>query len=196
MKTLVLSTLLAVALVATPARAGDWKLDKAHTTVTFIAKHLGVSKTKGQFKDYDATVEADKDGKLTSAVATIKIASLDTGVEQRDTHLKSADFFDAEKFPTLSFKSTSITIEGGTATIVGELTIKDKTERVTLKGEFLGKSVIDFGQGPSTHAGYSVKTQINRQKFGLAFNAMAEGTSVVSDLIDIELEFEIARPGK
>lgn len=196
MKTLLLSTLLAVLLAAAPAHAGDWSLDKAHTTVTFLAKHLGVSKTKGQFKDFDATIDADKDGRLTSAAATLKVASIDTGVEKRDTHLKSADFFDAEKFPTISFKSTGIKIDGSAAVIVGELTIKDKTERVTLKGEFLGKSVIDFGQGPSSHAGYSVKTQINRQNFGLSFNAMAEGTAVVGDLIDIELEFEIMKAGK
>ena len=196
MKTLLLSSLLAVALVATPAHAGEWSLDKAHTTVTFIAKHLGVSKTKGTFKDYEATVDADKDGKLTAATATFQVASIDTGVAQRDTHLKSPDFFDAEKFPTLSFKSTAITVKDGTATVVGDLTIKDKTERVTFKGEFLGKSTIDFGQGPSTHAGYSLKTQINRQKFGLSFNAMAEGTAVVSDLIDLELEFEIQRAGR
>ncbi len=188
--------LFALTLVASPATAGEWSLDKAHTTVTFLAKHLGVSKTRGQFKDFDATLEADKDGKLTSATATIKVASIDTGVEKRDGHLKSADFFDAEKYPTLTFKTTSVTIEGGTATLVGDLTIKEKTERVTLKGEFLGKTVIDFGQGPSTHAGYSLKTQINRQKFGLSFNAMAEGTSVVSDLIDLELEFEIMKQGK
>lgn len=173
--------------------AGEWSLDEAHTTVTFLAKHLGVSKTRGQFKDFDAIVEAEKDGRLTAATATIKVASIDTGVEKRDSHLKAADFFDAEKFPTLTFKTTSVTIEGRTATLVGDLTIKDKTERVTLKGEFLGKTAIDFGQGPSTHAGYSVKTQINRQKFGLAFNAMAEGSAVVSDLIDIELEFEIMK---
>jgi len=196
MKTLLLSLLLAVSLVATPAHAGDWSLDEAHTTVQFVARHLGISKVKGEFKDFDATVEADKDGKLSSATATVKIASIDTGVPKRDAHLKAADFFDAEKFPTLSFKSSAIKIEGTTVTIVGDLTLKDKTEKVTFKGEYLGRTTLDWGQGPSTHAGYSLKTQINRQRFGLSFNAVAEGTAVVSDLIDIELEFEIQRAGK
>jgi len=193
-----LALLISLTTLGAPsaAHAEGWQLDKAHSSVGFTARHLAISKVRGGFADFDATLDASPDGVLKAATATIQVASVDTGIDKRDGHLKGADFFDAAAFPTLTFTSVEVKREGATVKLIGDLTMKGKTQRITLTGEFLGTRVADFGQGPTTRAGYSFEGQINRKSFGLAFDAMAEGTAVVSDLIELHIDLQMFRPGK
>jgi polyisoprenoid-binding protein YceI len=185
-------------LAATPAAATEveWNLDKAHSSVGFSVRHLGVSKVKGEFSDYSATVKGDETGKLTVVEATIKTTSVDTGIKKRDDHLRSDDFFNAEKFPDLKVKLKKAEYKGGEVTVTADITIRDKTKTITLTGEFNPAKKLDIGYGPQFHTGYSLKGKLNRQDFGLKFNAIAEGTSVVADDVDLLIEAEFQRPAK
>ncbi len=188
-------------IVAAPgaAEAGAWSLDKAHSSIEFTARHLGLSKVRGSFAAFDASLDADKTGKLATASSKVQVDSIDTGMEKRDAHLKAPDFFDAKAHPTMSFTSQGVKFDPADpkkVKLIGDLTIKGVTKRVTFEGEFAGTRVADFGGGPTTRAGYEFTTTINRQNYGLSFNAMAEGTAIVSDLIEIDLYLEIYREGK
>jgi polyisoprenoid-binding protein YceI len=184
------------------SQAAEWTLDAAHSSVGFVARHLGLSKVRGAFGAFDLRVEADPAGKIISAKSSVQIDSVDTGMEKRDVHLKGADFFDQKAHPTMSFVSQAVKFEAAKVDgkvqlkLIGDLTIKGVTKRVIFEGEFVGTRVADFGGGPTTRAGYEFHATINRQNFGLSFNAMAEGTAIVSDLIEIDLALEIYREGK
>lgn len=184
----------AAAAPAQPAKPGpvDWTLDAAHSKVGFTARHLGFSKVEGQFKKFAATVKADsKTGKITALEATADTASVDTGIEKRDSHLKSDDFFNAAQFPQLKLVVKKITWQGNKFTATADLTIRDVTKPVTLKGEFLGSHVVNFGQGPTQRAGYEATTKISRKDFGLKYSAVTEGIAIVGDEIEINLQAEI-----
>lgn len=199
---LVVSAWIASSLiVAAPAsaQASEWSLDKAHSSISFTARHLGLSKVRGSFGAFDATLGADPAGKLLSAKSTVQVDSVDTGIEKRDGHLKSPDFFDTKAHPTISFVSQSVKFDAADSKkvkLIGDLTLKGVTKRIIFEGEFAGTRIADFGGGPTTRAGYEFTATINRQNYGLSFNAVAEGTAIVSDLIEIELYLEIYRPGK
>jgi len=173
--------------------ATTWQLDKAHSDIGFWVKHLGVSKVKGNFKQFDAVIEAGADGKITSVSADTIVDSIDTGIEKRDGHLKSPDFFDSAKFPKITLKSKKITWSGNNVSVETDFTMKGVTRTVVFTGEFLGAQKADFGQGAQLHAGYSLKGKLNRQDFGLAFNMLAEGTAIVGDEINLEIEVEIVQ---
>jgi polyisoprenoid-binding protein YceI len=190
---------LALLITSTPAQAGTgstWVVDKSHSSVGFVARHLMISKVKGSFGAFDGTVEADAEGRLASLEGSIDVTSIDTGNEKRDGHLKAPDFFDAAKHPKMTFASTAIKFDGQSVKVVGTLTLKGVSKAITLKGEFLGTRKANFGHGDQLHGGYSFTGRINRQEFGLTFNGMAEGTKMVSDLIDLELDLEIILPQK
>ncbi len=190
-KYLALAVLILTA-TANAANESEWQLDAAHSSVAFSVKHLGISKVTGSFKEFSGKILADDaTGKITAIEGEVKVKSVNTGIDARDNHLKAADFFDAEKFPTMKLKTTSIVIKGSEITAVADLTIKNTTKSVTFKGEFLGARAVDMGQGKTMRAGYSVSTIINRQDFGLKFNKLAEGVSVVGDEVKITLEAEI-----
>ncbi len=171
--------------------SSSWQLDKAHSDVGFWVKHLGISKVRGSFKQFEASVEAGTDGRISSVSAKASVDSITTGIDKRDEHLKSPDFFDASKFPEIMLKSKKISWNGNNVSVETDFTMKGVTKTVVFTGEFLGAQKADFGQGAQLHAGYSLKGKLNRQDFGLAFNMLAEGTAVVGDEVNLEIEVEI-----
>jgi polyisoprenoid-binding protein YceI len=166
-------------------KPGIWNVDASHSEVGFIARHLMVSKVRGQFKDFAAVVTVAEPFDLSSVEATIQLASVDTNSTDRDTHLKSADFFDVENNPTLTFKSTKVT----DSTLEGLLTIKGITKPVTFDLEFGGVSADPWG---GTRAGFEATTEINRKDFGLSWNVAVEGGGVlVGEKVKIALDIQL-----
>ena len=166
---------------------GTWAVDASHTEVGFVARHLMVSKVRGYFKDVEGTVEVAEDITQSRVDVTAQIASVETCSADRDAHLKSEDFFDAEKFPTMRFVSTSF--DGSTLT--GDLTIKDVTKSVEFDVDFGG-----VGQDPwgNTKAGFEATATVNRKDWGLTWNAAVEGGGVlVSDKIQITIDVQLAK---
>jgi len=164
-----------------------WQLDTAHTTVSFTAKHMMITKTRGIFKGVTGTIEFDESNPTASSVAVvIPAATIESGMEARDNHLRSADFLDAESFPTLTFKSTRIVRNGDRWAISGDLTIRGVTRSVVLDTEHLGIVTAMDGR---RHAGFEATTKIKRSDWGLTWNVGLEaGGFLVSDDVTIELE--------
>lgn len=185
---------LTLTLAAIPLRAETLSVDPAHSAVRFEIRHL-FSTVPGRFNEFESTVTFDQAKPEDSSVeATIQIASIDTGNEKRDGHLKAADFFDAEKFPTLTFKSTKISQTGEkTGKIEGDLTLHGVTKPVTLDVEYLG---MGKGMQGETRAGFNATTTINRKDFGLTWSKVVEGTSVLGDEVKITVNVEatVAEP--
>lgn len=171
-----------------------WKIDPSHSEVQFKIKHLMISTVTGQFTDFDSTLECAGEGDdfAGGKVAfSAKIASINTKNEQRDGHLKSGDFFDAEAHPELAFQSTSLDLSGGEVVLKGDLTIKGTTKPVTLKGDFGGVVTDGYGQ---TKAGFEVEGKINRQDYGLTWSAVTEaGGVVVSDDVKLLLNVQYVK---
>jgi polyisoprenoid-binding protein YceI len=172
--------------------AGTYKLDPAHTRVGFVVKHMMVSRVRGNFNEFDGTIEVAENPLESKVSATVHIHSVDTRQEMRDNHLRSGDFFLAEEFPTMTFESTRVGGgAGGTFEIVGNLTIKGVTREVTLAAELEGVAVSPQGQ---ELIGFSATTQINREDFGLTYNmALETGGVMISKDIKIEIEGEAVR---
>lgn len=190
--TLSAATILAGALLAglqAQAQRATYAIDPAHSEVNFGIKHMGISTVHGRFGLKDGTIELNASNLAdSSVVATIDVASVDTGVAQRDTHLKSPDFFDAAKYPTATFKSTKIVPAGGGYDVIGELSLHGVTRPVTLHMDAPSKEQIGMDKHP--HRGFSATTTINRQDFGLTWNGkLASGDSVLGD--DVKLSFDI-----
>lgn len=166
-----------------------YALDTAHTTVEFVVRHLMITKVRGRFTAFEGRVETAPDSDLpTSISASIDAASIDTREDQRDTHLRSPDFFEVEKYPKLTFESTRIDGTPDEFTIDGKLTIHGVTRDVSLAANFEGRTKDPWG---GTRVGYSAQTTINRKDFGLTWNAALEtGGVVVGDEIRIELNVE------
>ena len=171
-----------------------WKLDPSHSEVEFKVKHLMIANVSGSFREFDVAAESDderfNDPKVTF---TAKTASIDTKNEQRDAHLKSADFFDAENFPEIRFVSTWAHNHGaeGNFDLTGNLTIREVTKEVTLKVEFGGVGKDPWG---NSKAGFSVTARINRADFGLTWNAALEsGGVLVSEEIRIACEIQLVQ---
>ncbi len=185
---LALIALLTVA--ALPAAAARYDIDTAHSSVGFQIKHLAISKVNGSFNDFSgnfAFVEGDPS--QWSAEAVIQAASIDTGNKDRDDHLRSADFFDVENFPTITFKSTGVTMTGAAEGVMkGELTMHGVTKEVELDLEFLGTVTDPWG---NEKAGFSLSGKIDRREFGLTWSkALETGGLVVDDTVKIMLEIE------
>ncbi len=166
-----------------------YALDPAHTTVEFIVRHLMITKVRGRFTAFIGQIELPAGSDLpTSITATIEAASIDTREEQRDAHLRSADFFEVEKFPQLTFESTRIHGTPDDFTIDGKLTIRGITREVKLSASFEGRATDPWG---GIRVGYAASGAINRKDFGLAWNAALEtGGVVVGDEVRIELNVE------
>ncbi len=182
---------LAVSAVAMSAQAKDWKIDAAHSEADFSIKHMAISTVHGTFRGVSGTIKYDPSDMVKSGVeASIDVASVDTGVAQRDTHLKSPDFFDVAKFPTMTFKSTSVTKAGDHYDVTGDLTLHGVTKKVVLKLDEPGKEETGM-DGKSVHRGFSATTTINRKDFGLTWNGtLKSGDSVLGDDVKIELDVE------
>ncbi len=168
-----------------------WNIDPSHSEVTFKVKHLVISTVTGQFKSFEGKVEADADDFSDAKVEfTIDVNSIDTRNDQRDGHLKSADFFDAENHPKVHFKSTKIEKSSDSDyKVTGDLTIRGVTKPVTLTAEFGGTQNDFYG---NTVAGFELNGKINRQEFGLTWSAVTEtGGIVVSDDVRISANIEL-----
>jgi polyisoprenoid-binding protein YceI len=171
---------------------GVYTVDAVHSTLSFTARHLVVSKVRGRFADFEGTITIGDTPETSSVVATAQAASITTDNEMRDGHLKSADFLDQENFATLDFKSTSLTSKGDDYVLVGDLTIRGVTKSVTFDLEFNGEGVSMVPGG--TVIGFEATTEIDRRDFKVNFSGSLEnGTVVVSNKIVIELSIEAAR---
>lgn len=171
-----------------------WNLDSAHSEVGFSVKHMMISTAKGTFDKFDAVVEADVEDLTDAKIeVTVDTSSVNTRNEDRDNHLRSADFFDVENHPTLTFVATDIKNKGGNNyDVTGDLTLNGTTKSVTLDVTFAGQSK-DPMSG-STVAGFSGATKISRKEFGLTWNAAVEtGGVLVSDEVKIHFELELQK---
>ena len=167
--------------------AGTWTVDPTHAEVGFVARHLMVAKVRGRFTEVSGTVEVGETLAETSVRAVASAASVSTNQADRDGHLRSADFFDVEPYPELTFVSTSVSSDS----MLGDLTIKGVTRSVTFDLEFDGVQADPWG---NTKAGFTATTAINRSDWGLTWNAAIEGGGVlVSDKIAITLEVELLK---
>ena len=164
-----------------------WKTDPTHTDVQFSAKHMMVTSVRGKFTDVAGTLTLDEANPAASGGSfTVKAASLSTGVEQRDGHLRSADFFDAEQYPDITFTSTRVEAKrGNDYAVTGDLTIRDVTKPVTFDVEFLG----NYDGFEGRRAGFHATTRLNREDFGLTWNvALESGGWLVGKEIRLEID--------
>jgi len=169
-----------------------WNIDTVHSGINFTIRHMVVSKVRGRFTRFGGTLTLDEADLTRSKVeATIDAASIDTGTAQRDDHLRSPDFFDAERFPELRFRSTRIDRNGERYRVTGDLTIRDVTREVVLDVEYGGRARDPWG---NERAGFIASTSLNRKDFGLGWNQVLEaGGVLVGDRVDIELELQGVR---
>lgn len=168
--------------------AGTWTLDPVHTDIGFVARHMMVSKVRGHFEKYTASITTAQNPLDSHAEAEIDLSSITTGNDQRDAHLRSNDFFDTDTHTKMTFRSTGIKPDGDDFLVDGELTIRGVTKPITLNVEIGG-----FGPDPygNTRAGFSATTTINRHDFGVSWNAAIEGGGVVvGDKVTINIEAE------
>jgi polyisoprenoid-binding protein YceI len=178
-----------------PAPAGAktaWKLDPTHTLVEFSAKHLMITTVKGRISDLEGTIYTDeKDPKSSSVEVTLKAGSIDTRTDQRDQHLRSADFLNAEKYPELKFRSTRIEGDRSEFKLTGDLTIRDVTRPITLDVRFEGETKDPWG---GERVGFSATGKIDRRDFGLTWNQLLEtGGVAVGNEIKMVVEVEAVK---
>ena len=170
--------------------AGTWAIDPVHSEVSFVVRHMMVSKVRGRFDTFEGTIVTAEDPLASSVTATVDVSSINTGQEQRDAHIRSADFFEAEKHPTMTFTSTGVRADGGDFLLDGDLTIRGVTKPVTFKLEASGFGPDAYG---GTRVGFSATTEINRHDFGVSFNGPIPGVPggvILSDKATIHLEIE------
>jgi len=171
--------------------AGTWTIDEAHTKIGFAVKHMGVSTVRGEFREFRGALVADENGDL-RAYGTVKADSVHTNQDQRDEHLRSADFFDAGNYPEIEFESTRIErVDDDDYRIVGDLTIHGVTKSVELDAELGG---VDVGMDGEHRTGLEVTGQLSRKDFGMRFNAaLGSGNAVVADKVKLVLDVEAVR---
>lgn len=171
-----------------------WKIDASHSEVQFKVKHLMITTVTGHFSQFNVEAETGDDNDFTKASTmafSAEVDSISTNNADRDNHLKSADFFDAAKYPQILFKGSSLKQDGDSYKLTGDLTIKDVTRSVSLDAEFGGIVVDPYGQ---TKAGFTVTGKINRKDFGLTWSAVTEaGSIVVSDDVRISCEIQLVK---
>ena len=168
---------------------GTFVLDPTHTTFPFVTRHAMVTKVRGSFEKFEGQAIVDGSSPETSSLSVnIDVASVTTRNVDRDAHLRSADFFDVERFPNMVFVSTNIAVDGDTVEVTGDLTIKDVTNSVTFPLEYQGSAKDPFG---NTRVGFEGSVQVLRSDFGLTWNAALEtGGFLVAD--KVVLEFEVS----
>lgn len=171
----------------------SWTIDPAHSEINFTVRHMMISNVRGQFQKFSGSVEFDEANPAKSTVdVQIEAASVNTKDEKRDGHLRSPDFFDAENYPYLTFKSKRVDVKDAThAVLYGDLTIRNVTKEIALDVEFNGQAKSPWG---TTSAGFTAKTQIKRKNWDLNWNvALETGGWLVSDDINISIELEIVK---
>jgi polyisoprenoid-binding protein YceI len=181
---------------ATQPRTSTWQLDPTHSSIEFSIKHMMMTTVRGRFKAIQATLTGDEERPDGCCVeAGIEVASLDTGSPDRDAHLKGPDFFDADRFPTITFRSTSVEgrprNEGDRFRVGGDLTIRDTTLQVVLDCVFEGRGTDPWGK---QRAGFSASTEIDRREWGLRWNqAIETGGVLVANRVRIEVEVQFVK---
>ncbi len=170
---------------------GTWTIDTAHSTVGFTVRHLMISKVRGRFTAFTGAIEIAADPLQSTVSADIDLDSITTGDAGRDGHLKTADFFEIEKYPTMTFRSTGLTAKGGDYVLTGDLSLHGVTKSVDFDLEFEGVGGDPWG---GTRAGFSGSTEISRDDFGVSFNAALEtGGVMIGDKVKVELEIEAVK---
>ncbi len=170
--------------------AGTWAIDPVHSEVSFVVRHMAVSKVRGRFDKFEGTIVTAEDPLASSVTATIDATTISTGQEQRDAHIRSAEFFHIEEHPTFTFTSTGLKPDGDDFLLDGDLTIRGFTKPVTFKLELGGFGPDVYG---GTRVGFSAKTEVNRHDFGVSFNGAIPGVPggfLLSDKVTIHLEIE------
>ena len=170
-----------------------WQVDPAHSAVNLVVKHMVISKVRGKFTRWNAKLQLDTANLAASSVEVeIEAASIDTGVGDRDAHLRSADFLDAQKYPTLRYRSRSVqVVSPEKLRVVGDLTIRDTTREVVLDVDYGGKAKDPWG---NERAGFAAHAAINRKDWGLVWNqALETGGLLVGERVDVEIELEAVR---
>jgi len=171
--------------------AATWNIDPIHSEVGFSVRHMMVSKVRGRFTTFSGQIVTAEDPTQSSVTAEIDLSSINTGQEQRDEHIKSADFFEVETYPTMTYKSTAVRVEDGEYVLDGDLTLKGVTKSVPLHLELNGFGPDPFG---GVRAGFTATGEINRRDFNVNFTApMANGGVVVADKITLHLEIEAVK---
>jgi len=186
-KQILFSVTIATALSALAHAADTYTIDPAHTRVGFAARHFGINTVKGRFTEFVGRMTLDGN-ELKDATATIQVQSIDTGVKQRDDHLRTPDFFDAKSFPTITFKSTRIDSTGNQLVMIGDFTMRGVTKELRLPLT-LSKPIKDpWG---NTRIGLETKAKVNRRDYGIKYNDLLEsGVAAVGDEIEIEINAE------
>ena len=170
-----------------------FQIDNAHTQIQFSVRHMMISKVRGEFTKFSGAIDLNvEQPALTTVEVDVDLASINTRDAQRDGHLRSADFFDAEKYPTMHFKSTGVQVtDKNHAKLTGDLTIRDVTRPVTLDVEYVGSAKSPWG---STSYGFTARTKINREDWGLVWNvALESGGWLVGKEVEIEIETELVQ---
>jgi polyisoprenoid-binding protein YceI len=170
--------------------AGTWAIDPVHSEVSFVVRHMMISKVRGRFDTFEGTIVTAANPLDSSVTASVDLSSINTGQEQRDAHIRSADFFEVEKHPHMTFQSTGIRNDGGDLKLDGDLTLKGVTKAVTFDLEVNGFGPDAYG---GTRVGFSATTEINRKDYGVNFDGPIPGVPggvTVSDKATITLEIE------
>ncbi|KGM13384.1 YceI family protein [Cellulomonas bogoriensis] len=182
---------MSVTTLPTGLTAGTWTIDASHSEAAFSVRHAGIAKVRGNVAITEGTITVGEDLAVSGVTATLDAASIDTRDANRDGHLKSADFFDVETYPTWTFTSTSVESKGEEYAVSGDLTIHGVTRPVVLTTEFNGTATDPFG---NARAGFSASTEISRKEFGLTWNAALEtGGVLVGDTVKITIEVSAIR---
>jgi polyisoprenoid-binding protein YceI len=170
---------------------GTWLIDAGHTEVGFTGRHFGLTKIRGRFTSVEGAVVIGEDPARSHVTAAVDLRTVSSGSEARDEHLRSADFFDVERHPTATFKSTGLTVAGPTARLLGELTLKGITRPLTLDVDYLGHAADPWG---GERAVFSASGRINREDWGLTWNMLLDaGGLLVSKEITLTIEAELVR---
>ena len=171
--------------------SGTWTLDKSHTRIEFLAKHLMVTKVRGHFAEYEAVVEIADDLTESKLQITFDAASITTGAQERDGHLRSPDFLDVENHPVLTFTSTGVERDGTDWEITGDLSIRGTTRPIVVTARYEGSAIDPWGR---EHIGFTATTRFDREDWGLTWNAALEGGGwLVSKDVRIEIEGQLIR---
>lgn len=171
------------------AHAADtYKVDPAHTSVTFSVRHLGINNVKGHFKEFAGEIVMDK-GAVTAATGTIQVKSVDTGVQKRDDHLRTADFFDAAKYPTITFKTKRVEKgSSGETVLVADFTMRGVTKELRLPAKLSGPTKDPWG---GVRIGLEAKTKLNRKDYGIKYHEILEtGVMAVGEEVELEINAE------
>lgn len=194
MKKIITYIIAAFALLSTPVFAQTWNVDPAHTSADFSIQHMAISRVTGSFNQVTGELIFDKEGNHPESVSiTIDVASIDTGVDKRDEHLKSPDFFDVKTYPTMTYTSNNITAQGnGSYKVEGTLTMHGVSKPVTLAVEGLtGQEKDPWG---NTRKGGHVTAELNRKDFGIVYNAVLEsGNLMIGETVDIVINLEFIK---